>query len=323
MGKRKPKILVTIAMEHLPESRAILEKGAGVTYADHLSRRELLRLIPAFDAIVPNLQQRIDREIIDAGKRLKIIATPSTGTDHIDCAYAESRGITVQSLKSDYDVLKNITSTAEQAFLLMMACLRKLPFAFDAVKDGKWTSAQWRGRELAGRLVGIVGYGRLGEIFSRFARGFSMRVIACDPFKKIADPWVEQVKMDELLKRSEIITIHVHLTPETRGLVGAREFALMRDGVYLVNTSRGALIDEKAFLSALESGKIACAGIDVLANELEGSIAKEPLVQYARRHKNLIITPHIGGFTYDAQEKAFRHAARKLMAFLGKTSSAR
>lgn len=112
-------------MEHLPESRAILEKGAEATYAGNISRKKLLRLIPAYDAIVTNLQQRIDREIIDAGTKLKVIATPSTGTDHIDLVYAEKKGITVQSLKYDCAVLKTITSTAEHAFLLMMACLRK------------------------------------------------------------------------------------------------------------------------------------------------------------------------------------------------------
>lgn len=316
MHKQKPKILVTIEMEHLPESRAILEKGARVTYAGRLSKNKLLRLIPAYDAIVTNLQQRIDREIIDAGPKLKVIATPSTGTDHIDLEQAKNRGIEVQSLKYDYDVLKTITSTAEHAFLLMMACLRKLPFAFAAVKEGKWTLAEWRGREVAGRVVGIMGYGRLGEIFSRFARAFEMKVIACDPLKKISDPWVEQVKMNALLKRSEIITLHVHLTPKTRGMIGKKEFALMRNGVYLVNTSRGGLLDEKAFLRSLKSGRIACAGIDVLANELDEKIANEPLVKYARTHKNLIITPHIGGCTYDAQEKSFRHAARKLIMIL-------
>jgi len=112
MKKQKPKIIVAAAMEHLPESRAILEKNALVTYAPFISRSKLLRLIPAYDAILTNVGQRIDRQIIDRGKKLKLIATPSTGTDHIDMPYAESKGITVQCLKNDYDLLKTITSTA-------------------------------------------------------------------------------------------------------------------------------------------------------------------------------------------------------------------
>jgi len=197
----------------------------------------------------------------------------------------------------------------------MLACLRKLPFAFDDVKRGNWNAARWRGREAAGRVVGIVGYGRLGEIFSRLARGFGMKVIACDPLRKIKDTWVRQVSMKELLKKAEIITIHVHLTPETRWLIGKREFAMMRKGVYLINTSRGALIDECALLQALRTGKIASAGIDVLAGELDGKIGNNPLVQYARTHDNLIISPHVGGCTYDAQEKSHRHTVQKIIDF--------
>jgi len=312
----RPRILVTCPMSHLPESWAMLDAAADVAYMPNPSDEELLDAIPDCDAIITNLQQRITPAVIDAAVNLKVIATPSTGTDHIDIAYAESQALTVQSIKRDYDVLKNIPSTAEHAFLLMMSCLRKLPFLFDAVRGGKWTRSEFRGREVAGRVVGIIGYGRLGEIFSRFAKGFDMRVIACDPFKTIADPWVTQVDMDDLLRQAEIITIHVHLTEETRHLIGKREFGLMRDGVYLVNTSRGALIDEAAFLEALASGKIACAGVDVLTTELDGDIGANPMVRYARAHDNLIITPHVGGCTYDAQEKAYRHMAAKLIAFL-------
>ena len=315
MKKLKPRIIVTTAMDHLPESRAILEKHARVTYAPFASRAKLLRLIPDYDAILTSVGQKIDRQVIDRGKKLRLIATPSTGTDHIDIPYAERKVIMIQCLKKDYHLLKTITSTAEQAFLLMLACLRKLPFAFDDVKRGHWDAARWRGREAAGRVVGIIGYGRLGEIFSRLARGFGMKVIACDPFRKISDSWVEQVSMKELLKKAEIITIHVHLTPNTRGLIGQREFSLMRKGVYLVNTSRGALIDERAFLRALKSGKVAGAGIDVLAGELEGKTGNHPLVKYARSHENLIISPHVGGCTYDAQEKSHRYAAMKMMEF--------
>jgi len=303
-------------MGHLPACRAILERAAAVMYAEPRSRAELIRLIPSADALVPALNQRIDRRVLDAAPRLTVIATPSTGTDHIDLAAARSRGIEVQSLKDDPDLLRTITSTAEHAFLLMLACLRRLPFAFDDVKRGRWRAADWRGREAAGRTVGIVGYGRLGAIFSRLALGFGMKVIACDPFKKITDPWVEPAPMGALLKRAEIVTLHVHLTPETRGLIGVRELARLRPGAVLINTARGALVDERALLRALESGRLAAAGLDVLARELEGRAARDPLVRYARTHANLILTPHVGGCTVDAQEKAFRRMAEKLAARL-------
>ena len=313
MPGTRPRVLVTIEMDHLPEARTVLEKEAEVTYLPELSDADLLNNIVDYDAIVTSLQQKIGRDVIDAGKRLKVIATPSTGTDHIDLAHAEARGLIVQSIKADYDVLKDITATAEHAFMLMMACLRKLPFAFDTVRQGRWEREPFRGREVQGRVCGILGYGRLGEIFSRYAHAFEMEVLACDPCKTISDPWVRQVDFETLLGEPEIITIHIHLTEETNRYIGEREFSLMRDGVCLINTSRGKIIDEPALVRALGSGKVAAAGVDVIATELEGIIGDNPLVTYARAHSNLIITPHIGGFTLDSQRKAFVHMATKLV----------
>ena len=313
---RKPRILVTNEVDHLPASRELLESHAEVIYRANPSEAELSELIVDVEAVITNLRQRITPAIIDAARCLKVIATPSTGTDHIDTDYAESRGILVQSLKNDYQLLKDIPSTAEHAFLLMISCLRQLPFAFDSVRKGLWERNHFRGRELQGRIIGILGYGRLGEIFSRFAMAFGMKVIACDPLVKINDHWVEQVQFDELLDRSEIISIHVHLSESTRSIINREAFAKMRNGVYLINTSRGAIIDENALLEALESKKVAGAGLDVLANELEGNIASDPLVKYAKTHTNLSITPHIGGCTYDAQEKAYRYTVEKLLKAL-------
>ena len=312
----KPRIIVTAEMEHLPAARAILDAACDVVYAPTITDAELKTTIAGYDAIVTNLRQIIGKSVLDEAEKLRLIATPSTGTDHIDVEYAESKGIVVQSIKLDYDVLKTITSTAEHAFLLMLSCLRRLPFAFDSVRRGEWVRDEFCGREAEGRVVGIIGYGRLGEIFSRLAHGFGMKVIACDPSKTINDAWAKQVEMDELLKTAEIISIHVHLAPETEKLIGKREFGLMRKGVYLVNTSRGKLIDEEALLDALKSGKVECAGIDVLANELTGDINSDLLVEFSRTHKNLIITPHIGGMSSDAQEKAFSHMVNKLVVFL-------
>jgi D-3-phosphoglycerate dehydrogenase len=312
----RPRILVTFDVGHLPETRRTLEEKADVTYRPNPSDSELLEMIGEFDGIVTNLQQRLTPAVIDRATRLRVIATPSTGTDHIDIRYAQSKGIEVQSLKTDYDLLKDIPSTAELAFALTLSCLRRLPFAFDSVKRGEWTRSEFRGRQAFDRVVGIIGYGRLGSIFSRFAHAFGMRVLACDPFKTIEDSWVRQLELDDLLRQSEIITLHVHLNDETRGMIGKREFGLMRDGIVIVNTSRGALIDEAVFLDALASGKVACAGIDVLANELDRNIANEPLVRYANEHQNLIITPHIGGCTYDAQELTSKYTAAKIVGSL-------
>ena len=309
------RVLVNADIQHLPESRALLEKHFKTTYMPEFSRPELLKIIPDYDAVLTNIQTKYDKEFIDAAKQLTLIATPSTGTDHIDLNYAKAKGTSVQSLKNDYDLLKDIPSTAEQAFLLMMASLRKLPTAFNSVCSGNWTRDEFRGREVNQRIVGIIGYGRLGEIFSRLAHAFNMKVIACDPYKEINDPWVTQMDMKELLKTAEIISLHLHLDDETRRMLGEKEFSLMRNGVYIVNTSRGAIIDENAFLKALESGKVKGAGIDVLSEELDVDISDIELVKYAKTHDNLIITPHIGGCTYDAQEKSTYFTVEKMIGF--------
>jgi D-3-phosphoglycerate dehydrogenase / 2-oxoglutarate reductase len=308
-------VLVNADIRHLPESRALLEKHFKTTYMPEFSRPKLLKIIPDYDAVLTNIQTKYNKEFIDAAKNLTLIATPSTGTDHIDLNYAKTKGITVQSIKNDYDLLRDIPSTAEQAFLLMMASLRKLPAALNSVCSGNWARDEFRGREVNQRIVGIIGYGRLGEIFSRFAHAFNMKVIACDPYKKITDPWVTQMDMKELLKTAEIISLHLHLNDETRGMLGEKEFSLMRDGVFIVNTSRGAIIDENAFLKALESGKIEGAGIDVLSEELDVDISDIELVKYAKTHDNLIITPHVGGCTYDAQEKTSYFTIEKMIDF--------
>ncbi|MDX6769780.1 MAG: NAD(P)-dependent oxidoreductase [Elusimicrobiota bacterium] len=313
--RRKPKILVTVPVSHLRETRRLLESAGRVVYTDHPSRRETLRLARDADAIFPNTKLMLDREVLDAAPRLRVICTPSTGTDHIDKAACAARGVTVMSLTKDMALLKTITSTAEHAFGLTLNIARNMPWSFDSARKGEWDYTRFRGRELQGRTVGIVGYGRLGSMYSRFARGFDMKVLAHDPFVKVKDRWVEQVGLDALLRRSEIITLHVHLTPETRGMVDASWFRRMRPGVFFVNTSRGGLVDERALLAALKSGRVRAAGLDVLDGEIEGDMSRHPLVRYARAHDNLMITPHCGGMSYDGQEKAFTHAAGKLVSF--------
>lgn len=312
--KPRPKILVTVPIGHLRRTREILEAAGDIVYTDHPTRAQIASVLPGVQAIFPNTKMMLDRRVIDAAPELKLICTPSTGTDHIDKAYCAKKGIEVLSLTRDLEVLKTITSTAEHAFGLTLSIVRNMPWSFDHVREGGWDYTLFRGRELQGRTVGIVGYGRLGSMYSRFARGFDMKVLAHDPFVKIEDPWVEQVRLDALLKRSEIITLHIHLTPETRGMVDKGWFNRMK-GAYLINTSRGGLLDEKDLIAALKSGKVKAAGLDVLSGEIEGDMSKHPLVRYAKTHKNVMITPHCGGMSIDGQEKAFTHAAGKLARF--------
>ena len=263
------------------------------------------------EIIVPRISDEIDHQVIDRATRLRLIGTPSTGTDHIDIPHAAKRGIRIVSIKDDRAFLDTVQSTAELAWLLILACSRRLRAALDHVRAGGWNAAELRGHELIDRTLGIVGYGRLGTMVSRFAHAFRMKVIATDP-QPIADGWVEQMAPDALLERADIITLHVHLNEETRGMIGRDQFARMKPGACLVNTSRGGLIDEDALLDALRGGRLAAAGLDVIEGERDPHRANRPLPRYAADHDNLIITPHVGGVTHESQAKAFMFFARKL-----------
>lgn len=298
-------------MRHLPEARKLLEEVGKIDYREY-NYRDLTKIIDQYDVLVPSLNVMLDKRLLRKALKLKLIATPSTGIDHIDLETVKDLNIHVISLRGEYDFLKTITATAEYTFGLLLSLVRNITFAFDSVKEGNWRRAQFRGYELRNKILGVIGYGRLGEMVSRYAQAFGMKVIACDPYKKIKDSWVEQMDLDKLLKRADIIAIHVSLNDETKGLLSQREFSLMKKGIFIINTSRGAVIDEKELFKALQEEKVKGAALDVLAKELKGKIKDNPLVKYARTHKNLIITPHIGGATYESQKKAYTFIAKKI-----------
>ncbi|MCD6221666.1 hypothetical protein J7K25_05870 [bacterium] len=308
---KRIRILCLFSMKHFPEVRRELESLGEVDYCLY-NHEALISHIPPYHILIPSLKVDVDHLVLDRADSLKIIATPTTGTDHIDLRTAARKGIEIISLKGDYKFLKNVQATAELAWLLVMALLRNFPRALQSVKEGRWESSNFRGHELYGKILGIIGYGRLGKMMSRFAHAFRMKVIAYDPYKKITDPRVKQVTKEELFATADIITIHVPLDEETRGSVGFRELYLMKKGSYLINTSRGDVIDEKALLDVLESGHLSGAALDVLSGERNSNLSNHPLINYARTHSNLLITPHIGGVTFESQSKAFLRIVYKL-----------
>jgi D-3-phosphoglycerate dehydrogenase len=272
--------------------------------------------------LVPRLSTAVDDAVLRHMPDLRLIATPSTGTDHIDIAAARARGIAVLSLREDPEFLKQLQSTAELTWLLILACSRRAPEAFAQALNGHWNSSEVRGRELRGKTIGIVGMGRLGTMVAGFANAFGMRVLGTD-VRTVSLSGVEPVPMDTLLKTADIVSVHVHLDESTRHLIGRRELAMMKHGGILVNTSRGDVIDEAALLEALQSGHLRAAGLDVLSGERSSAFASHPLIEYARTDDNLVLTPHIGGATEEAQEKAFNHLVARIAAFWNATPAAR
>ena len=312
------RILVTEST-HFPGRAVELMGGLGdVTLSDIGDRESLLGAIGDSDVLWVRLRHRIDKRILDAAPNLKVIVTPTTGLNHIDTGEVESRGIFLLSLRGETDFLRDIRATAEHTILLILALIRNIHDAIQHVKEGGWNRDLFKGYELFGRTAGVVGYGRLGRIVARYLRAFGMEVLTADPNLTAAEVVedVRLVQLSELLEKADLVTLHVDYGPRNHRFFGNDQFAVMKKDSWFINTSRGELIDEAALLEALEKGHLAGAALDVLSGEGELDVLSDKLVDYARRHHNLIITPHIGGCTYESMEKTEMFLAEKLCSLL-------
>ena len=312
--KAKPKVLCMVDLSLAPEARSILEEKVDLDYLP-ADKAKLMELIEHYDAFWGHVPLKITKEVLERGKRLKVINTASTGTDHIDKVEAERRGIKVLSITRDYSLLKTFTATAECAWMLLLACSRHFRTVTTSALTGNWRSEQFFGRQLFQQTLGVLGVGRLGSMTVEYGKAFGMRVLGCD-LKSFFIPGVEQVDFDTLLQESDAISIHIHMTPENYHLFNAETFALIKDGTILVNTSRGDIIDETALLNALKSKKLTAFGADVLHDEWRADMRESPIIQYAQSHENVIITPHIGGCTFRSLVDARIFSARKLVHYL-------
>ncbi|MEO5347590.1 MAG: hypothetical protein H7834_14625 [Magnetococcus sp. YQC-9] len=317
----KANILVITPVRHIRGVAEILESCGAVTYLDHPSPAEVIAALPGHRALFTNPNKSnvfLGKEIFDASMDLAVICTASTGTNHIDKPLAAERGIRVISLTEERSFINRISSTAEHAFALMMAALRHVPDSFDSVKAGEWDYTRFIGRQMDHLTIGVVGFGRLGGMFSRYCRAFGARVLVVDPYKTVTEPGVEQVEIDQLLHESDVISLHVHATEATQGMVDASWFARMKSDVLLVNTARGDVVDEVALMVFLDAHPNARLATDVLANEVRGKEGN-PLIARARLDPRILITPHTGGMTREGQEIAYGHAADLLRRFLNAT----
>ena len=311
------RILNAEALDYSPVAREIL-CGLGTLEEADLHRPELFSRLSEIDVLIVRLSNQIDRAILDSAPRLKVIVTATTGLDHIDTACAAERGVVVLSLKGETDFLRSIPATAEHTWGLLLALARNLPWAYQSVLQGEWQRDRFRGRDLAGRRLGIVGLGRIGEKIAHYGHAFGMQVAAYDPYQPNWLPEVERhPTLEALCRQSEIISLHVPLNEETRVMFGKHELSWLPDGALLVNTARGAVLDETALLRALESGQLGGAALDVLSDETAPTRPLTArLVEYARSHSNLLLTPHIGGATIDSMHTTEIFMARKLERFL-------
>jgi D-3-phosphoglycerate dehydrogenase len=297
-----------------PDARAVLETLGDVVDGP-LTRAQLLECLPEFDVLIVRLAHRVDEIVIQHAPRLKAIVSATTGLDHIDLQAAQQRGITVLSLRGETDFLRSIPATAELTWGLLLALVRRIPAACNSVVSGAWDRDAFRGHDLAGKTLAILGLGRIGEIVARYGLVFGMRVLAYDPYRQ---GWIEGVErcasLEQLLKNAQVLSVHAPLNEETQGLIDSRELANLPENALLVNTARGELLDETALLEALESGRLAGAALDVI--HAERGQRSQALLGYARTHDTLLITPHIGGATTESMAATEIFMAKKLKRFL-------
>lgn len=291
--------------------RAQLGPDWQVDWADDPARVD--ELIGTVDVVLDAyMRVPFGADRLAAGEKLRLFVTATTGADHVDAKHLEARGIPLLTLKGQRQVLQNITPAAEHSWLLLMACARGLRRAVDEVLAGGWNRNNHPGIMLRGRTLGLVGCGRIGEWMSRYATAFGMRVIGFDPFLEAFPATIEPAALSAVLEQADFVSVHVPLTDETKLLVGAAEIARMKSGAILVNTSRGDIVDEAALADALRGGHLGGYGVDVLTGEPD--TAEHPLVQLAREHHNVVITPHVGGFSPDALKFVLAFSCERIRA---------
>ena len=318
------KILVAESESYSDKALEVLRQLGTVSCADIQDRASLIDRLGDVDILVVRLRHQVDGEVMNAAPNLRVIVSPTTGLDHIDLDEARVRGISVLSLKGETDFLNNVTATAELTWALILELARSVGRAHSDVLGGRWDRNAWVGRSLKGRTLGLLGFGRLGRIVADYGQAFRMEVVAHDPFVRDFPPGVRSLPFKEVLQVADILSVHVPLEAETVGLLGRGQFDLLKPGAWLVNTSRGRILDEAALLDALRSGRVGAAALDVLAEETAGGkdwLERSPLLDYARRHDNLVLTPHIGGATRDAMAETEIFMAKKLRAFVASLKS--
>lgn len=308
-------------LNYAPEARSLIEANFEV-----IVLKDPADLLPEIfkkvNVLLAPLGYYLGKEIMDKCPNLKVIGSNTTGHPHIDVEYAEKIGVKVVTLKDHQDFLNTITPTAELTWGLVIVLTRNIVPAFSSVMNGKWARWPFGGKSMLSRMrLGVAGLGRLGRMVASYGICFGMDVSYFDPYVNKAGEGVKRVdSLEQLVETSDIVTVHVPHEPATENLFSKEVFLKFKQGCYFINTSRGELVDHAALLKALETGRLAGAAVDVLDNEFDPDfgtkVFEQPLVKYAASHDNLIITPHIGGSTYDAWSLTQEYTVQKIIEAL-------
>ncbi|MFZ2114885.1 MAG: phosphoglycerate dehydrogenase [Solirubrobacteraceae bacterium] len=287
----------------------LLEEHFDVDLGIDWSNEELAEKIAPYHGILIRSATKMTAELIDAGESLRVIGRAGVGVDNVDVEAATRRGIVVANAPQS-----NVVTAAEHTMALLLAMARNIPQAYVSLTAGKWERSKFSGVELYEKTLGILGFGRIGQLVAVRARGFGMRVLAFDPFvsaERYRELGVEKAdNSEEIYAQADFITVHLPKTPETAGWVNAEAFAKMRDGVRILNVARGGLIDDAALKDALDSGKVGGAALDVFPSE---PITDYPLFQ---GYPQVVVTPHLGASTAEATDRAGYQSAEQVVAAL-------
>ncbi len=287
--------------------RRLREAGLEVLEASGLQGEALAQALRGCSGLIVRGATRVTAAVIEASPELRVVIRAGTGTDNIDAAAARARGVRVMNTPA-----ANAVSVAELVWGMILAHRRQLVEAASSMHEGRWEKARFQGAEVAGKTLGLVGFGRIAREVARRARGFGMVLLAHDPLLEAWPaefPDVERSALEPLLERADVLSLHVPLTAETRSLIDARALARMKPGALLVNCARGGVVDEGALLQALDEGRLGGACLDVYAEEPPRDAA---LV----KHPRVLSTPHLGASTHEAQARAGEEAAALMIEAL-------
>ena len=301
----KAKVLISDSLAEV--GKQVLEGEIEVVDDPTITPEDLLKEIGQYAGLIVRSRTKVTREVIEAAENLKVIGRAGVGVDNIDLAAAQAKNITVINTP-----IATSEAVAELALSLMLALVRHVPGADSSMKSGIWDKKKFKGSELAGKTLGLIGFGNIGRRVADLANAFNMNVIAADPLIPVElfpQHNTTQVELDELYPQADIISLHVPLIPETKNLINDEILSQMKRGVYIVCTARGGIINETALVARLESGQVAGAALDVFQTEPPGLTA---LVS----HPNVIATPHIGAQTAEAQERAATQICEEILAAL-------
>jgi D-3-phosphoglycerate dehydrogenase / 2-oxoglutarate reductase len=312
VDSKRLKLLIVESEGFSAHALAKLRAYFDVELAD-LDRAQLLQRVAEFDIIWVRLRNKIDRQIFDCGTRLKAVVTNTTGLNHVDLVEAETRKIRIISLRGEVDFLRSIRATAELTLGLTLALLRRIPQAFEHVRQGGWDRTEFRGSEIYEKTVGIIGYGRLGRIVASYFQAMGANVLVTSRELQsgtIVDGF-DVMEQTDLLSHSDIVSLHASYDPANHHMIASAQFQNMKRGAIFINTARGELVDERALLDALASGHLEGAALDVLEDELKPGGLESACVEFAKNSSRLLLTPHIGGNTVESTARTEEFLATK------------